>query len=78
MSELDDAIALLEQAVARLETAAAGLDRPPEAALAPDAAGLDMAGLAAEDARRRALTAAIVARVDAALGKIGQALEGGG
>jgi hypothetical protein len=72
MSELDDAIALLEQAVARLETATAGLGGPMISAIAAAPA------TAAEDERHRALTAAIVARVDAALGKIGQALEGGG
>ena len=73
MSELDDAIARLDLAVARLE-AAPRLNQP---AVALESARLatDLARQSAtEDERLQQLAAAIVTRVEAALGKIGQAL----
>ena len=65
MSELEEAVARLERAVARLE-AAPGL-----------AAGADAAAAPAErdEARLREIAGQIVARVDAALERIGQVLE---
>jgi len=68
MSDLDDALAQLERAVARLEAAPLGdvVDRAPAA------------GRAADDHRLAATAAEIVARVDAALAKIGQVLQGEG
>jgi hypothetical protein len=70
MSDLDDALAMLERAVQRLEAA-------------PLAAGKEAAArLAAErqagDQKLAATAAEIVARVEAALDKIGQALDGEG
>jgi protoporphyrinogen oxidase len=70
MSELDDALATLERAVARLEKA-------------PLLAGGEaMARLAAEreaeDQTLQTTAAEIVARVEAALAKIGQVLGGEG
>ena len=70
MSELDDALAVLEQAVARLEAAPVLADREAAATLAAerDAADEQMAATAAE----------IVARVEAALAKVSQVLDGDG
>jgi hypothetical protein len=68
MSELDDALALLERAVTRLEAVPRLGDG--------DAVARQAAERAAEDQRLEEATAAIVARVDAALAKIGQVLEG--
>ncbi len=76
MSELDDAIARLERAVERLE-AAPRLNQPEPAG--EDVVRLAEARLAqdraAEDERVRQLTAAIAARVEAALDKIGLVLR---
>jgi len=69
MSELDDALAMLERAVLRLEAAPLLGDS--------DAAARMAAERAAEDAQLAATTAEIVARVDAALAKIGEVLDGG-
>jgi hypothetical protein len=70
MSELDDALAMLERAVARLE--AAPLLTPGEVA----------ARVAAEreavEQKLAATAAEIVARVESALEKIGQVLDGDG
>ena len=70
MSDLDDALALLERAVSRLEAAPLRGDKEMAAQLDAERAAADqhMASTAAE----------IVARVDAALEKIGQVLEGDG
>jgi hypothetical protein len=70
MSELDDALAALERAVARLEAL------PPRRV--DESAAPVAADRAAEDERLAASAAEIVARVDAALGKIAQVLEGEG
>jgi hypothetical protein len=70
MSDLDDALAMLERAVSRLEA----LPLRSEAEMARRLA----AERAAEDDRVAATAAEIVARVDAALEKIGQVLEEGG
>jgi hypothetical protein len=70
MSELDDALAMLERAVLRLEAAPLFGDS--------DAASKAEAERAAEDERVAATAAEIVARVEAALAKIGQVLDGGG
>jgi hypothetical protein len=70
MSDLDDALAMLERAVSRLEV----LPLRSEAEMARRLA----AERAAEDDRVAATAAEIVARVDAALEKIGQVLEEGG
>lgn len=67
MSDLDDALAALERAVSRLE--ALPLDGGAENAMR-------LAERAAEDQRIAQTAAEIVARVDAALEKIGQVLEG--
>ncbi len=70
MSDLDDALAMLERAVSRLEAA-------QESAAGAAAARVD----AARDAEHRQLeetTAQIVARVEAALAKIGQVLDANG
>jgi hypothetical protein len=68
MSELDDALALLERAVARLEAAPLHSDGEILARLAAERA---------EQERQTAATAAeIVGRVEAALAKIGQVLDG--
>jgi len=68
MSELDDALAVLERAVTRLEAVPRLGDS--------DAVARQAAERAAEDQRLEEATTAIVARVDAALAKIGQVLEG--
>jgi hypothetical protein len=70
MSDLDDALALLERAVSRLEALPLRDDRENEARLAAERAD--------EDQRLAATAAEIVARVDAALDKIGHVLEGEG
>ncbi|HWD57616.1 MAG TPA: hypothetical protein VG308_05015 [Stellaceae bacterium] len=71
MSELDDALARLERAVARLETAPLhGSDKEALARLA--------AAREAEDRQLHATAAEIVTRVEAALAKIGQVLDGDG
>ena len=70
MSELDDALAMLERAVARLE-AAPGLD----------GGGVAVRLTAEREAEHRqveATAAEVVARVEAALAKIGQVLDGDG
>ena len=68
MSELDDALARLERAVQRLEAAPLAGSR--------EAAAKATAERAAEDDRVAATAAEIVARVEAALDRIGQVLEG--
>ena len=70
MSDLDDALALLERAVSRLEALPLRGDKE----LAAQAA----AELADDDQRLASTAAEIVARVDAALEKIGRVLEGDG
>ena len=70
MSELDDALAMLERAVERLEVAPLPAGKEAAARLAAEHA--------AEDAKLAATAAEIVARVEAALDKIGQALDGEG
>ena len=70
MSDLDDALAMLERAVLRLEAAPQLGDS--------DAAMRLQAERAAETAQLETTAAQIVARVDAALEKIGQVLEEGG
>jgi hypothetical protein len=67
MSDLDDALALLERAILRLEAAPLLGDSDANARLAAERV--------AEDRRVTEVTAAIVARVEAALDKIGQVLE---
>jgi len=70
MSELDDALAVLEQAVARLEAAPVLADREAAAKLAAERD---------TEARQVEATAAeIVQRVEAALAKISQVLDGEG
>ena len=70
MSELDDALAMLERAVARLEAAPlVGGQAKRRRALAAEREARGPAS-----SRRRA--AEIAARVEAALAKIGQVLEG--
>jgi hypothetical protein len=70
MSDLDDALAQLERAVARLEAAPLGGGGEAAARLAAERA--------AEEEQRAATAAEIIARVDAALAKLGQVLEGEG
>jgi hypothetical protein len=70
MSELDEALAELERAVLHLE----GVPRLGDS----DAAARLQAQRAAETARVEETAAQIVARVEAALAKIGQVLEGDG
>jgi len=70
MSELDDALAALEHAVRRLEAAPLLAGREAIARLT--------AGRAAEDKNFATAAAEIVARVEAALDKIGQVLDGEG
>lgn len=70
MSELEDALATLERAVARLEAAPGLADRETAARLAAERD--------AEHRQIEATAAEIVARVEAALAKIGQVLDGGG
>jgi len=66
MSDLDDALAELERAVLRLEAVPQLGDS--------DAAAVLQAKRAAEAAKLEETAAQIVARVEAALGKIGQVL----
>lgn len=68
MSELDDALAQLERAVLRLEAAPQLGDS--------DAGARLQAERAAESARIEQTAAQIVERVEAALAKIGRALDG--
>ena len=70
MSDIDDALAMLERAVLRLEAAPLYVDS--------DAAARYAAERAAEDEKVAETAAEIVARVEAALAKIGQVLEGEG
>ena len=70
MSDLDDALSLLERAVLRLEAAPLLGDSDAAARLAAEQA--------AEDRRIEETAAAVVARVDAALAKIDQLLEAEG
>jgi hypothetical protein len=70
MSELDDALAMLERAVARLEAAPFRSDG--------DVVARFTAEREAEDRQLQATTAEIVARVEAALEKIGQVIDGDG
>jgi hypothetical protein len=70
MSELDDALALLERAVKRLEAAPLRGDGEAVARLAAERA--------TEDRQLQSTAAEIVARVEAALAKIGQVLDGDG
>jgi len=65
MTDWDEAVARLERAVVRLEESA-------------DNAARLAAARAAEEERAREIAAVIVARVDAALDKIGQVLGEGG
>jgi hypothetical protein len=67
MSELDDALAVLEQAVARLEAAPVLADREAAATLAAERE--------AEAHQVEATAAEIVQRVEAALAKISQVLD---
>jgi hypothetical protein len=69
MSELDDALAMLQRAVLRLEAAPLLGDS--------DAVARVAAERAAEDEQVAATAAEIVARVEAALAKIVQVLDGG-
>ena len=71
MSDLDDALAMLERAVSRLEAA-------PGLANSDAAAARLAAEREAEDRKLAATAAEIVARVEAALAKIGQVLDGEG
>jgi hypothetical protein len=68
MSELDDALAMLERAVQRLEAAplSAGKEAAARFAVERDA----------EDKKLAATAVEIVARVEAALNRIGQVLDG--
>jgi RNA polymerase-binding transcription factor DksA len=68
VAELEEALARLERAVTRLETAL----RQAEAQYEASAAGGDADR--PDDEQMRELTAEIVARVDAALEKIGRVL----
>ena len=68
MSELEDALAMLERAVARLEAAPLGAGKEAAARLASERE--------AEEQKLAAGAAEIVARVDAALEKIGRVLGG--
>jgi hypothetical protein len=70
MSDLDDALALLERAVSRLEAAPLYAASEVAQRLAVERA--------AEDEQLQATAAEIVARLEAALDKIGQVLEGDG
>jgi hypothetical protein len=67
MSDLDDALSLLQRAVLRLEAAPLLGDSDAAARLAAEQA--------AEDRRIEETAAAVVARLDAALDKINQLLE---
>jgi hypothetical protein len=68
MSELDDALAMLERAVSRLEAA--------PLLSGSEAAAQFAAEREAEDRQLASTAAEIVARVEAALAKIGQVLDG--
>jgi hypothetical protein len=70
MSELDDALVALEQAVARLEAAPVLADREAAAKL--------VAEREVETRQVEATAAEIVQRVEAALAKISQVLDGDG
>jgi hypothetical protein len=70
MSELDDALVMLERAVQRLEAAPLGEGKEAAARLAAERE--------AEDKKFAATAAEIVVRVEAALDKIGQVLDGEG
>ncbi len=70
MSELDDALAALEHAVRRLEAAPLFVGKEEVARLAAERE--------ADDQKLAATAAEIVARVEAALDKIGQVLDGEG
>jgi hypothetical protein len=70
MSELDDALAVLEQVVARLEAAPVLADGEAAAKLAAERD--------AEARQVEATAAEIVQRVEAALAKISQVLDGEG
>jgi hypothetical protein len=70
MSDLDDALAVLERAVQRLEAAPLSAGKQAVARLAAEHA--------AEERKVAASAAEIVARVEAALDKIGQVLDGEG
>jgi hypothetical protein len=68
MSELDDALARLERAVSRLEAAPLVTDRETAARLVVERE--------AETRQLEVTAAEIVGRVEAALAKIGQVLDG--
>jgi hypothetical protein len=68
MSDFDDALAMLERAVLRLEAAPLFVDSDATARLAAERE--------AETQRLEATAAEIVGRVEAALEKIGQVLDG--
>jgi hypothetical protein len=70
MSELDDALQVLERAVRRLEAAPLAAGKQAAARLAAERE--------AEDRKIAATAAEVVARVEAALDKIGQVLDGEG
>jgi hypothetical protein len=70
MSELEDALAMLERAVSRLEAARLLKEGKTAARVAAERE--------VEDRQLQATAAEIVARVEAALDKIGQVLDGGG
>jgi hypothetical protein len=70
MSELDDALAMLERAVARLEAVPFRSDDDVMARFAAERE--------TEDRQLQASAAEIVARVEAALEKIGQVIDGDG
>jgi hypothetical protein len=70
MSELDDALAALEHAVRRLEAAPLSAGKEEVVRLAAERE--------AEDKKLATTAAEIIARVEAALGKIGQVLDGEG
>lgn len=70
MSELDDALQMLERAVRRLEAAPLSAGQ--------EAAARFAAERQAEESKTAATAAEIVARVEAALDKIGQVLEAEG
>ena len=67
MSELDDAIARLEEAVARLDAASDLAKRAAEGRRTEDER--------VEDERVRGVAAAIAGRIDAALARLGRLLE---
>jgi len=70
MSELDDALVMLERAVQRLEAVPLSDGKETAARLATKRE--------ADDEKLAATAAEIVARVEAALDKIGQVLDGEG